>query len=162
LIGSFSSTKEIAMPATLTSTDYPQTSTTAVHDTLALVGRILLAWMFVPAGFGKIAGFSGSVGYATSSGLPMPEVGVAIGLVIELIGGLMLLVGFKTRWAALALALFTAVAAIFFHNYWAMPEAQKMMQQLMFSKNVAIVGGLLAFAAFGPGRFSLDGRRRTA
>lgn len=150
------------MPATLTSTDYPQTSTTAVHDTMALVGRILLAWMFVPAGFGKIAGFSGSVGYATSAGLPLPEVGVAAGLLIELVGGLMLLVGFKTRWAALALALFTAVAAIFFHNYWAMPEAQKMMQQLMFSKNIAIVGGLLAFAAFGPGRFSLDGRRRTA
>lgn len=150
------------MPATLTSSDYPQTSTTAVHDTMALVGRILLAWMFVPAGFGKIAGFSGTVGYATSAGLPMPEVGVAIALLIELVGGLMLLVGFKTRWAALALALFTAVAALFFHNYWAMPEAQKMMQQLMFTKNFAIVGGLLAFAAFGPGRFSLDGRRRTA
>jgi len=150
------------MPATLTSSDYPQTNTTAVHDTMALLGRILLAWMFVPAGFGKIAGFSGTVGYATSAGLPLAEVGVAIGLLIELVGGLMLLVGFKTRWAALALALFTGVAAIFFHNYWAMPEAQKMMQQLMFSKNLAIVGGLLAFAAFGPGRFSFDGRRRTA
>lgn len=138
----------------------PTTNTNGAHDAMALVGRILLAWMFVPAGFGKIGGFAGSVAYSTSAGLPLPEVGVAIALVIELIGGLLLLVGFFTRWAALALALFTAVAAFFFHNYWAMPEAQQMMQQLMFTKNLAIVGGLLAFAAFGPGRLSIEGRRR--
>ncbi len=137
-------------------------STNALHDTFALVGRILLAWMFVPAGWGKIGGYSGTVGYATSAGLPMPEIGVAAAIVIELIGGLMLLVGFKARWAALALAVFTAVAAFFFHNYWAMPEAQQAMQKLMFTKNLAIVGGLLAFAAFGPGRFSLEGRKTGA
>lgn len=130
-----------------------------VHDSAALLGRILLAWMFVPAGWSKIGGFGGTVGYATSAGLPLPEVGVAIALVIELIGGLMLLVGFGTRWAALALAIFTAVAAFFFHNYWALPADQQMMQQLMFGKNMAIAGGLLAFFAFGPGRFSFDGRR---
>lgn len=130
-------------------------------DTLALVGRVLVAWLFIPAGWGKIAGFAGAVGYATSAGLPMPQGGVAVGLVIELIGGLMLLVGFKTRWAALALALFTLAAAFFFHNYWAMPEAQQMMQKINFDKNIALVGGLLAFAAFGPGRFSFDARRGT-
>jgi putative oxidoreductase len=133
--------------------------TTPLQDTLALIGRILLALMFVPAGFSKIGGFAGTVGYATSAGLPLPEVGVALAIVIELIGGLMLLVGFKTRWAALALALFTVVASLFFHNFWAMPEAQKMMQQLMFMKNLSIVGGLLAFATFGAGRFSLDAKR---
>ena len=145
------------MPVTTPTTSAP----TALHDTFALIGRILIAWLFIPAGWSKIAGFSGTVGYATSAGLPMPEVGVAIALVIELIGGLMLLVGFKTRWAALALAVFTAVASFYFHNYWAMPEAQQAVQKLMFGKNIAIVGGLLAFAAFGPGRFSLDGRRAT-
>jgi putative oxidoreductase len=132
-----------------------------LQDTLALIGRIVLAWFFVPAGFGKIAGFAGTVGYATSAGLPMPQVGVAIGLAIELIGGLMLLVGFKTRWAALALALFTVVAALFFHNYWALPEAQQMMQELNFTKNLAIAAGLLGFAAFGAGRWSIDGRKTT-
>jgi putative oxidoreductase len=135
---------------------YPANTT---QDTLALVGRILLAWMFIPAGFGKIAGFAGTVAYATSAGLPLPQVGVALALLIELLGGIALLVGFGTRWAALALALFTAVAAFFFHNYWALPEAQQMMQQLMFTKNLAIVGGLLAFAAFGPGRLSIEGRK---
>ena len=137
-------------------------TTNTMQDTFALIGRILLAWMFVPAGWGKIGGFSGTVGYATSAGLPMPEVGVGIAVVLELIGGLMLLVGFKTRWAALGLALFTLVASFFFHNYWGMAEAQQAMQKLMFTKNLAIVGGLLAFAAFGPGRFSLEGRKANA
>ena len=86
----------------------------SLQDTLALVGRMLLAWLFVPAGFGKIAGFSGAVGYATSVGLPLPEVGVAVGLLIELVGGLMLLVGFMVRPAAVLLAFFTLVASFFF------------------------------------------------
>jgi len=131
----------------------------SLQDPLALIGRLLLAWMFIPAGWGKIAGFAGAVGYATSAGLPLPQVGVAVGLLIELVGGIALLVGFGTRWAALALAVFTVVATLFFHNYWAMPQAQQMMQQLMFGKNIAIAGGLLAFAAFGAGAFSLDARR---
>jgi len=132
----------------------------APQDALALVGRILIAYLFIPAGWGKIAGFAGTVGYATSVGMPMPQVAVAVGLAIELVGGLMLLAGFKTRWAAAALALFTLVAAFFFHNYWAMPEAQQMMQKIMFDKNIAIAGGLLVLVAFGAGRFSLDGNRR--
>lgn len=132
----------------------------SLQDTLALVGRILLAWLFVPAGFGKIAGFSGAVGYATSVGLPLPEVGVAVGLLIELVGGLMLLVGFVTRPAAVLLAFFTLVASFFFHAYWSLPADQAMMQQLMFNKNIAISGGLLAFAAFGAGRWSLDAKRQ--
>ena len=131
---------------------------TALQSPLALQGRILLAWLFVPAGFSKIAGFSGTVGYATSVGLPMPTLGVAAALVIELVGGLMLLVGLGTRIAAIALAVFSVVAAVFFHAYWAMPAEQAMMQQIMFGKNIAIAGGLLAFAAFGAGGFSVDAR----
>lgn len=131
-----------------------------MHAPLALIGRLLMAWLFIPAGFGKIAGYSGSVAYAASAGLPLPEVGVAVGMAIELLGGIMLLVGFMTRPAALLLALFTLVASFFFHAYWSLPADQAMMQQLLFNKNMAIVGGLLAFAAFGPGSWSIDGKRQ--
>ena len=134
----------------------------ALQNPLALIGRILLAILFVPAGFSKIAGFAGTVGYATAMGLPLPQVGVAIALVIELFGGLALLIGYRTRFAALALAVFTLVASFFFHAYWALPAEQQMMQQLMFFKNIAIAGGLLAFAAFGAGGLSLDARRQAA
>jgi putative oxidoreductase len=132
----------------------------ALQNPLALIGRILLAIVFVPAGFAKIGGFAGMVGYATSAGLPLPTVGVAIALVIELFGGLALLIGYRARIAALALAVFTLVAAFFFHAFWSLPADQQMVQNLMFFKNIAIAGGLLAFAAFGAGAFSLDARRK--
>lgn len=130
-----------------------------LQNPLALVGRILIALLFIPAGFGKISGFAGTVGYATSVGMPMPTVAVAVGLLIELLGGLALLFGFGTRIAALALAVFTLMASFFFHAYWALPADQQMMQQLLFFKNVAVTGGLLAFAAFGAGAWSVDGAR---
>lgn len=133
---------------------------TALQNPLALAGRILLALLFVPAGYGKIAGFSGTVGYAASIGMPLPSVGVAIGLAIELLGGLALLIGWGTRWAALALAVFTLAASFVFHAYWSLPEAQQATQQLMLFKNLAITGGLLAFAAFGAGAWSVEGTRR--
>lgn len=132
----------------------------ALQNPLALVGRVLLALLFVPAGLGKITGFAGSVGYATAMGMPLPTVAVAIGLVIELAGGLALLAGFGTRLAALALAVFTLAASFVFHRYWALPADQQMVQQLMFFKNVGVTGGLLAFAAFGAGAWSVDGARR--
>lgn len=131
----------------------------SMHNTLALVGRILLAYLFIPAGFAKIGGFAGSVGYAASVGMPLPEVGVAVGLVVELLGGILLLVGWQTRWTAAALAFFTLVAAVMFHAYWALPADQAMMQQIMFNKNLAITGGLLAYVAFGAGAWSVDGKR---
>jgi len=133
-----------------------------LQNPLALIGRLLLAWLFLPAGISKISGFAGTVGYAASAGLPMPEVGTAVGLVVEIVGGLALIVGFGTRWAALVLALFTLVASFFFHNYWALPADKQMMQYLMFYKNVAVTGGLLVLAAFGAGAWSLDARREKA
>jgi len=131
-------------------------STTPTQDGLALLGRIFLAALFIPAGFSKIAGFAGTAGYIASVGLPLPQVGAAIAIVVELGLGILLLVGFKTRLAALLIALFTLAAALFFHNYWSMPADKVMINQLMFWKNIAIAGGLLAFTAFGPGRFSVD------
>jgi putative oxidoreductase len=130
------------------------------QNAMALVGRILIAILFVPAGWGKIAGFAGTAGYIASKGLPMPEVAAAAAIAIELGLGLMLLVGWQARWAALGIAFFVAVITPIFHGYWAVPDAQVMMQKQAFFKNYAIVGGLLVLAAFGPGAWSLDGRRR--
>ena len=131
----------------------------SLQNPIALIGRLLLAYLFIPAGIGKLTGFAGTVGYITSKGLPMPEVAAGLAIVVELGVGLMLLVGFQTRWAALVLTLFTLAAGFFFHNYWAVPADQAMVQQLMFNKNLASAGGLLAFAAFGAGAFSLDAKR---
>ena len=132
------------------------TTPNPAQDTLALIGRILVAYLFIPAGFGKLMGFGGTVGYITSAGLPLPEVAAAIAIIIELGRGIALLLGFKTRWTALVMAIFTVVTALFFHKYWSAPDAMKMMQQINFNKNMAIAGGLLALAAFGAGRFSID------
>jgi putative oxidoreductase len=92
--------------------------------------------------------------------VPFPEICAAIAVVTELGLGLAMLVGFKTRWPALGLAIFVAVITPIFHGYWAVPEAQVMMQKLNFNKNLGLIGGLLAFAAFGAGRLSIDGRTR--
>ena len=131
------------------------------QNILSLIGRILMASLFVPFGFAKIAGFAGTVGYIASKGVPLPEVCAAIGIAAELGLGLLLLVGWQTRWAALGLAVFTFVITFIFHNFWAVPAAEVMAQQTNFFKNMAISGGLLAFAAFGAGALSLDGRRRS-
>jgi putative oxidoreductase len=134
----------------------------ALQNPVSLVGRILLAALFLPAGIGKLTGFAGTVGYITSVGLPLPQVAAAIALVVEIVGGIALITGFGTRFAALALAVFTVVASVFFHNYWAVPAEQQMIQQLMFFKNIAVVGGLLTLAAWGAGSWSLDARRSVA
>ena len=131
----------------------------ALQNPVALLGRLLIAALFIPAGIAKIGGFAGTAGYIASKGLPLPELGAVIAILVEVGVAAALLIGFKARWAALVLALFTLVAAAVFHNFWTLPADQQMVQQLMFTKNIAIVGGLLAFVAFGAGAFSLDARR---
>ena len=138
------------------------TTSSSVQTSIPLVGRALLALLFIPAGWAKIAGFSGVVGYIASKGIPFPEAAAAIAIAAELGLGLLLLFGLKARWAALGLAVFVAVITPVFHNYWAAPAAQQMMQQQAFFKNVAVLGGLLVLFAFGPGGWSLDGKRGEA
>lgn len=133
---------------------------TPLQNTLALVGRLLIALLFVPSGWGKIGGFSGVVGYIAAKGVPLPEVAAAIAIATELGLGLLLVVGFKTRWVALLMAIFVVVITPIFHNYWAVPDAQVMAQKMNFFKNAAIAGGLFVLAAFGGGGFSVDGRKR--
>lgn len=128
------------------------------NNALTLLGRILIAALFVPAGLSKIAGFEGTAGYIASVGLPLPQVGAAIAILVELGLGLLLLVGWRSRLSALVIAVFTVVAGAIFHNFWAAPADQMLMQQINFFKNLSIAGGLLFIAAFGPGAWSLDAR----
>lgn len=130
----------------------------SLQNPLALASRLLFAALFLPAGIGKLTGFAGTVGYITSVGMPMPTVAAAIAAAVEVLGGLALIFGVGTRFAALALAFFTLVASFFFHAYWSLPVEQQMMQQLMFFKNMGVTGGLLALAAFGAGGWSVDAR----
>jgi len=127
-----------------------------VSNAAALLGRILLALIFITSGFGKITGFEGTVGYIASKGLPLPQLGAIIAIIVELGGSILLVIGYKARWAALALAIFTLAAAIFFHNYWAVEAAEKMAQSINFWKNISMTGGMLMVFAHGPGRYSVD------
>lgn len=130
----------------------------SLQTPLSLIGRVLLALLFIPAGFSKIGGFAGTVGYIASKGVPLPEVAAAIAIAVELGLGLLLLIGLQTRWAALGIALFTVVITFIFHNFWAMPAEMVMQQQQAFFKNIAVVGGLLTIAAWGAGPLSVDAR----
>ncbi|WP_370262878.1 DoxX family protein [Limnobacter sp.] len=128
----------------------------SLTNPLALLGRVLLASMFVLAGFDKIGGFEGTAGYIASVGLPMAELLTVLTIAVEIVAGLALILGFQTRLAALALAGFTLAASVLFHNYWAMPAEQAYVQQLMFMKNLSIAGGLLLVAALGGGRWAVS------
>jgi putative oxidoreductase len=88
--------------------------------------------------------------------LPLPEVLAVLTILIELGAGLLLVVGWKARWAAFLIFLFTIPVSLVFHNFWAMEGAQAAMNQIQFLKNLSIMGGMLMVAAFGPGRYSLD------
>ena len=132
---------------------------TPLQNGLTLLGRLALAALFLPAGLSKITGFEGTVGYITSAGLPLASLAAVIAILVEIGGGLALLTGLFTRPAALVLAVFTAAASVSFHAYWAVPAEQAFMQQLMFYKNLGIVGGLLILAAHGAGAWVLGAKR---
>jgi putative oxidoreductase len=122
-----------------------------VNPYVHLLGRILLALIFIIAGVGKISDPAGTAGYMQSVGLPGFLVWPTIAL--EVLGGIAIIIGFQTRIAAFALAVFTLAAAALFHTNFADP-----MQSIMFMKNLSIAGGLLLLAASGATALSLDKR----
>lgn len=125
--------------------------TTVSQDTIALIGRLLLGSLFVLAGINKIGAAEGMIGYIASVGLPFAEAIYYATVALEIVGGLMLAAGFKARYAAAALGLFSIAAAVFFHADFADQN-----QMTAFLKNLSIAGGMFFVAAFGPGRFSVD------
>jgi len=126
------------------------------HKLLALVARILLAAIFITAGFSKLMGFDGTVAYIASKGLPMPMILAGLTIALEILGGLVIIVGYKVRIAGLLLGLFTILAALIFHNFWAFPPEQVYLQNIMFMKNLSMAGGLFLLTLFGAGGYSID------
>ena len=131
----------------------------STQNILTLVGRALIALLFIPAGLSKIGAFAGVAGYIASKGVPLPQVAAVVGIVAEVGLGALILIGWQTRWAALGMAIFTVVITFIFHNFWARPAEQVMAQQQAFFKNIAVVGGLLALVAWGAGGYSVDAKR---
>jgi putative oxidoreductase len=122
---------------------------------LPALGRLLIAILFVPAGYGKLMAFTDTVGYAASAGMPLPQVAIALAIVVEIVGGILLLIGYQTRWVAAIMALFSVATALVFHSNF-----EDTNMKIHFMKNIAIAGGLLQLVYFGAGPFSVDNRRR--
>ena len=120
---------------------------------IPLVGRVLLATIFILSGVGKIFAPEATQGYIASAGLPFPQLAFIGAVAVEIVGGLLLVVGYKTRIAAIVLAVFSVVAGLIFHNV-----AGDQNHFIHLLKNLAIAGGLLQVVAFGAGTLSLDAR----
>jgi putative oxidoreductase len=129
-----------------------------VQDSAALVGRILLALLFIISGYGKITGYAGTAGFMASKGLPMVGLLLPLTILVELGGGLLIALGWKARWAAAVTFLFLIPVTLVFHNPAGLDAAQAQQQMINLLKNLSIMGGMLGLFAFGPGGFSFDAK----
>ncbi|MDU9026021.1 DoxX family protein [Pseudomonas corrugata] len=129
-------------------------SASTLSSSVALSGRILLSAIFLLSGVSKISASAGMIAYIGSVGLPFPSLALAIAILVEVGGGIALVLGYRTRLVAAGLALFSVATALAFHN-----QLGDQNQFIHFFKNIAMAGGLLQVVAFGAGRFSLDARR---
>ena len=132
----------------------------SIQNFAALGGRLLLAAIFVISGLNKLSDFSGTAGFMSGAGLPAAEFLLVLTILIEVAGGLMIVLGWYTRQLALILFLFMLPVTAVFHNPWAAADPAQVQQQMIhFLKNLAIMGGLLHLYAFGPGHFSIEARK---
>ncbi|ALS62142.1 DoxX family protein [Pandoraea norimbergensis] len=137
-----------------TNTNTSATAAPTSVSALSLIGRLLIASLFLVSAFGKLAAPAGTIGFIASVGLPMPVLAFALALATESIGGVLLALGYRTRLVAAILALFSVASALIFHN--ALGDQNQLFH---FMKNLAMAGGLLQVVAFGGGAYSLDGRQ---
>ncbi|HYA37950.1 MAG TPA: DoxX family protein [Candidatus Methylomirabilis sp.] len=121
-----------------------------------LAGRILMAVIFLLSGVGKIGNFAGTAAYMAHQGVPLTELALVITIVIEVGGAALLILGWNVRFVAGVLFLWMIPVTLMFHNFWAAPADQHMIQQIMFLKNLAMMGGFLYVMTFGAGPYSLD------
>jgi putative oxidoreductase len=132
--------------------------TAGVNDGLLAVGRVVIALMFIASGIEKFMDLGATASAIGSKNLPFPDVLAFATAVLETGGGILIVLGWQTRIIALLLALFTAVAAYLFHDFWHYPQGAEYTDNMIhFMKNVSIIGGFLMLAAVGAGRYSLDG-----
>jgi putative oxidoreductase len=127
------------------------------QDTLALIGRILIAIIFIFSGLGKLFAPGATIGYIASVGIPAPVTGLVVSMALEILGGVLLIVGFQTRLIAALLAIYAIVTALFFHHAFGDQN-----QMFHFLKNLAMAGGLVQIVAFGASAYSIDSRRQSA
>lgn len=114
--------------------------------------------LFISSGWDKLMDYSGTSGYMTAVGAPLPQLAAIVAIVMELGVGVALVLGVFTRPLALLMALFILGTAILGHPFWNMEGAERLMNLTQFQKNLSIVGGLLLLAVTGPGRFALQPR----
>jgi len=125
-------------------------------DFLLLVGRVFLGWLFLASGYGKLTGIPGTTAYFTGLGMSPPEFWAWFAGTVEVILGVALILGFATRYAALASFVWVLVATAIAHRYWTYPAAQQTGQYINWLKNIAIMGGTLYAFVAGAGRYSVD------
>lgn len=124
-----------------------------------LVGRILVAAIFLWSGIGKIGGFAGTLAYMQSKGVLLAEIALVITIIVEIGAALMLILGWKARLGAAALFLWMIPVTLIFHAFWAVPPEEVQMQTIQFFKNLGLMGAMLLIVGFGSGPYSVDARR---
>lgn len=126
-----------------------------MKNAIILIGRFLLTLIFLLSGIQKIPNFSGTKQYMAAAGMPLTDLFLVAAIIIEIVGAILIMIGFKTKWAALALIIFMIPATLIFHTNFA-----DQIQMIMFMKNLSMLGGLLLLAAYGAGNWSLDGQMK--
>ncbi len=130
----------------------------SASDLLLLVGRILLGWLFLASGYGKLSNIAGTVGYFNGLGMPSPEIWAWVAGFGELIIGAALILGIAARYAAIATFIWVLIATAIAHRYWNYPMPGQIAQYNNFLKNLAIMGGALYVLVFGAGGYSADAK----
>lgn len=129
------------------------------HNFLLLLARLLFSAIFIFSGFGKIFAFADTVGYMQSAGITFyPMLLGTIALVLELGGGLLILLGWHTRIGAAAVFIFTLLVSFMIHHFWSYPADMAQIQMIQFMKNMAILGGALYIFCYGAGAYSIDAK----
>ena len=127
------------------------------HDLVALVGRLVMSWIFLSSGFTKLTDVAAFSAGLAKRGVPAPSFMGWLGAIVEFGGGVLILLGLKIRYAAILVILFVIVATLIAHRYWEYPVDQIVAQRTNFWKNITIIGGLLFMFLAGAGRYSVDG-----